>query len=324
MKALGLFGGGLDSLLACRWMKRQAVEIECVHFRTGFIKGARGRLAARWPGVATIDVAGDYLREVVLDPKYGFGSGMNPCIDCRIFMLRRAERIARSRGIELLFTGEVVGQRAMDQSRHALETVEREAAVEGRVLRPLSAALLPATRAEREGRLVLTERLRLHGRPRRAQLGLARELGLTELPTPSGRCCRLADPAFARRLRDLVSHSAASGPSDQQVELLDRGRHFRIAWNLKLIVGRTEEECRWLQQRAGESWWCQVSDRRGALGLLDGSPREGQFAIVAAVLARYSGHRSEEIVDVEICRGNRRRLLRCAAVRDADLARWRI
>jgi tRNA(Ile)-lysidine synthase TilS/MesJ len=319
IRALGLFGGGLDSFLAREWLKRQGVEIECVHFRTGFV------IEAYDAGpVETIDVSRDYLRQVVLEPKYGYGSAMNPCVDCRIFMLRRASELARSRGIDLLFTGEVVGQRAMDQSRHALATTEREAGVEGRVLRPLSAGLLEPTDAERDGRLALGERPRLHGSTRRGQLELARRLGIEGFPTPSGRCCKLADPAFARRLRDLLEHRDDTALAEKDLERLDRGRHFRLAWDLKVIVGRDETESRWLVEHAGDDWVAQAADGRGAPALVEGTPREETSEALGAVIARYAGQRGEEAVEVELRRGDERRRLFAKAASEDELARKRI
>jgi len=330
IRALGLFGGGLDSVLAREWLRRQSVRVECVHFRTGFVNDAYRPVARSLDDaddaavVETIDVSRDYLRQVVLEPKYGYGSAMNPCVDCRIFMLRRANELARSRGSDLLFTGEVVGQRAMDQSRHALATTEREAGVEGRVLRPLSAGLLGPTDAEREGRLALRERPRLHGSTRRGQLELARRLGIEDFPTPSGRCCKLADPAFARRLRDLLEHRDETARTEEDLERLDRGRHFRLAWDLKVIVGRDEEESRWLGEHVGDDWIARAADGRGALALVEGTPRDEQTEAVGAVVARYAGQRGEEEVEVELRRGEERRRLVAKPASEDELARRRI
>lgn len=324
MRALGLFGGGLDSLLARAWLRRQGLAVESVHFHTGFVKNANRETVEHEPRTTTVDVSRDYLERVVLQPRFGYGSAMNPCLDCRIFMLRRAAELAAARGIELLFTGDVVGQRSMDQSRRALTTIEREAGVAGRVLRPLSAGLLPPTLAEQQGRFELDPRLRLHGRTRRGQLDLARHLGLERFPTPSGGCCRLADPAYARRLRDLLSHSERRVPERPALERLQRGRHLRIAWNLKLVVGRNEEECRWLERHAGEDWIVDAAGGPGALGLLEGTPSDGQLDSAGSVIARYSGRGGGGPVEISFRRGPLRRSIRVRAACEATLARWQI
>jgi hypothetical protein len=272
----------------------------------------------------SVDVSRDYLDSVVLQPKYGYGSAMNPCLDCRIYMLRHGDEIARERGIDLLVTGEVLGQRAIDQSRRALRTAEREARVERRVFRPLSAALLPTTAHDTQDDATSTIRLRVHGSSRRAQLELARQLAVTDWPTPSGRCCRLADPVFARRLRDLLSHRDGDPPSREELELLTRGRHFRLAWNLKLIVARDADECVWLAEFAARGWSCRSVDGHGAEGLLEGDPRVEQLPKVARFVARYTGGDRCETVEIELSRGKRSHRIRAVSATDDQLARARI
>jgi hypothetical protein len=274
--------------------------------------------------IEIVDVARDYLEQVVRSPRYGYGSAMNPCTDCRIFMLRRADEIARARGIDLLCTGEVVGQRAIDQSRHALARAEEEAGVAGRVIRPLSAGLLPPTRAEPDGRRLFDEPLRLHGRARRGQLELAERWGIEARPVPSGGCCKLADPGFAARLRDLLSHHAAEEITEERLARLECGRHFRLAWNLKLIVGRDEDESRWLAERAVGQWSCQAADGRGAFCLVEGSPDGDREAVVGAVAARYAGRRAGRPVAIQLRRADERRVVVASPASDEDLARWRI
>jgi tRNA U34 2-thiouridine synthase MnmA/TrmU len=326
-RALGLFAGGLDSLLAAVLLRRQGVEVECVYFSTGFGReGYERRCRERstrgeWPPLEVIDVSASYLRQVVLEPRHGYGGAMNPTIDCRIFMLREAARIARRRGSSLVFTGDVLGQRAMEQSRSSLMRVDVESDLEGRVLRPLSARLLPSTFAEREGWVDREALERVHGRSRRRQLELARRFGVTGFPTPSGGCCRLAQPCYARRLRDQLTHTEKIRPID--LELLKRGRHFRLAWNLKVVLGRDEEENAWLEERAGVGWTCQVSDGRGALALVCGEPGD-RLARVAALAVRYSKARSRPTVEVTARRGGEVRRVSVPAAVPAETEAWRI
>lgn len=329
VRLLCLFGGGLDSRLTRELLARSGSNAEFVHFRTGFVKDGRGWAVGAEGGtsgapVEVVDVARDYLAQVVRSPRHGYGAAMNPCLDCRIFMLRRADAIARARGIDLLCTGEVVGQRAFDQSRHALARIEGDAGVAGRVLRPLSAGLLPPVRVGRQDRPLFDEPLRLHGRSRRGQLELARRWGVEPRPVPSGGCCKLADSVFAARLRDLLSHHGAEEITELRLARLDRGRHFRLAWNLKVIVGRDEAESRWLREQAGGEWSCRATDGRGAFCVVEGSPEGDRKVAAAAIVARYAGGRDGVPVEIEMTRGEERLVASVEAASEEDLARWRI
>jgi hypothetical protein len=329
VRLLCLFGGGLDSRLMRELLVRAGSTAEFVHFRTGFVKDGRlsaveAERAAGGAPIEVVDVAGDYLAQVVRSPRHGYGAAMNPCLDCRIFMLRRADEIARARGIDLLCTGEVVGQRAIDQSHHALARTEDEAGVAGRVLRPLSGGLLPPVRGGEDDFPLLHEPLRLHGRSRRGQLELARRWGVEPRPVPSGGCCKLADPVFAARLRDLLSHHGTEEITETRMSRLDRGRHFRLAWNLKIIVGRDEAESCWLREQVGGDWSCRAADGRGAFCVVEGSPEGDRKGVAAAIAARYAGRRDGGAVEIEMKCGDQRRMALVGPASEEDLARWRI
>jgi tRNA U34 2-thiouridine synthase MnmA/TrmU len=334
-RAIGLMSGGLDSTLAAGLLKEQGVDVEGIHFSTGFCKVDHRRALGRGEDradprrlrnralaagasleipVEIVDVAEEYLREVVLRPRHGYGSAMNPCIDCRIFMLKKASEIARERGADVIFTGEVIGQRPMSQHKAALRIVEEESGLAGSVLRPLSARHLAPTPAERDGRIDRDRLGDLTGRSRTPQIEMARRIGVEDYPAPSGGCCYLADQNFARRLRDLVKHTGKEHIRLDDILLLKIGRHFRMTADLKLIVARDEAESRFLQQGAAGRWVCQVADGRGAVVRVEGDPDEEQIAQVASVAARYSRHRAEERVEVRLKREGEERL---AGVRPA-------
>jgi len=328
-RALGLVSGGLDSLLAERAMIRLGFDTRAVYFRTGFAKPARElqlppASADRSP-VRIVDVREPYLEQVVLKPRYGYGSGMNPCVDCRIFMLGQAGRLAHEERIDLLFTGDVIGQRDFDQSRAALQRIDDEAGVAGRVLRPLCAGLLEPTLAEAHGWVDRGNLLRLHGRARAGQFELARQYGLERFPAPSGGCCRLADRGVARRLRDLLSHRAAGSVVIDELELLDVGRHFRLAWDVKVIVGRNLGECTRLARYAGERHWTvEPTSGPGALGLIEGRPDETRMSEVASLVARYSGTRGGQVREFTIRGPEAQHRVRAAAADPKRVERWRI
>lgn len=318
VKAIGLISGGLDSTLAARLLQDQGVEVEGVHFSTGFCRVDHRRALKRPSDLARpdrvrnealragadltapveiVDVQEEYLREVVLHPKHGYGSAMNPCIDCRIFMLRKAAELAAEKGADVVFTGEVVGQRPMSQHHAALATIEEESGLRGKLLRPLSAKHLPPTAAEEDGRIDRSRLGTANGRSRNFQLDLARASGIEEFPTPSGGCCFLADKNFAARMRDLIAHRDPATIGREDLFLLKVGRHFRLAHDLKVVLGRDEAESRLLKAHAAARTTCQVTDGRGSLGVVEGTGEDRDLE-VAALAARYSRHRLEDRVSV--------------------------
>lgn len=237
MKALALISGGLDSLLAALVIKAQGIEVIGVKFKIPFYK----RKVLDIPGagfeVKEIDL-GEYFLEVIRNPRYGFGSNMNPCIDCKILMLKKAKEIMPSCGAQFVITGEVLGQRPMSQHKEALINIGKKSGLEGLLVRPLSARLLSATTPEKEGWISRDKLLDISGRSRKRQLELVKEFGIGEFAQPAGGCL-LTDPGFSVRLKELMGHGEISFDN---VELLKIGRHFRLSARAKLIVGRNEEE----------------------------------------------------------------------------------
>jgi tRNA-uridine 2-sulfurtransferase len=344
-RVLGLISGGLDSTLAARLLRDQGLEVEGVHFATGFCKIDHRRVVDRSEDrlregrlrnealhagaeleipVEIVDVADEYLREVVLRPKYGYGSAMNPCIDCRIFMLRKAREMADARGAEVVFTGEVVGQRPMSQHHASLRTIEQESGLEDRLLRPLSAAHLPPTRAEREGRVDRSRLEAIHGRTRRGQFDLAARFAIRDYPTPSGGCCFLADENFGRRMRDLLAHHDPERIGREDLLLLKVGRHFRLAHDLKVVMGRDEPESTFLRLHAGDRWTCQVADGAGSYGVVEGDPLADRAPLVASVAARYSRHRANSRIAVRLERRGEVQLVETLAASESSLEAWRL
>jgi len=323
VRALGLLSGGLDSRVAAAMLVRLGLRVESVHFKTGFGRAEYER-AAKGTVDHDVDVIEEFFHKVLLKPRFGYGSAMNPCIDCRIFMLRKAARLAKQRSLDFLFTGEVIGQRSMGQSRSSLQRIEREAGLEGRLLRPLCAALMPQTAAERQGLVDRGALGRIHGSSRKRQFALARKLGLKDYPTPAAGCCRLADRAFAHRLRDELAHRKNQFIPQDELELLARGRHFRLSWDLKAILGRDLEESSWLAERAQGRWSLQVADGRGSFGILVGEGDPSSRRSAAALAARYSSQRRSALVAVLLRREGDDSRLEVRPATDEQVEAWRL
>jgi tRNA-specific 2-thiouridylase len=291
-KAIALLSGGLDSTLAVRLMLDQGIEVEALNFVTPFCQcNRKGRCEALHVAeqfdipCKTIAVTDEFF-ERIRQPKYGYGSGMNPCLDCRILMFTKARQRMRETGADFVFTGEVLGERPMSQRRDAMRIIERESGFEGRLLRPLCAQLLAPTIPEQKGLVDREKLLAISGRSRKPQMALAREHAITDYPCPAGGCL-LTDPGFARRMRDLVQHSPDFGLND--VSLLKVGRHFRLSPTAKAIVGRDERENERLVTlaRLGDILF-EVQDWGSPVTLLRGETCDQEIPLAAAITARYS------------------------------------
>jgi len=291
-KAIALLSGGLDSTLAVKLILNQGIKVEALNFVTPFCTcNRRGRCEAAHVAerfdipLKIIPLTEEFFR-VVRKPKYGYGSGMNPCLDCRILMLSKAKEYMEEVGADFVFTGEVLGERPMSQRRDAMRIIERESGLDGRLLRPLSAKLLPPTIPEREGIVDREKLLALRGRSRKGQMALAEKYGINDYPCPAGGC-RLTDPNFARRMRDLVRYKEDFDLND--VNLLKVGRHFRLSPKAKAVVGRNEEENRRILALAKEGdLLFEVKGCGSPITLLRGAADEEELRLAAAITARYS------------------------------------
>lgn len=310
---IGLLSGGLDSALAALVVRDAGAEVTCLHFFTGFcVTGHNSRIGRKNRPIANhalnvaadiripvelIDISEEYL-PMVTNPKHGYGANMNPCVDCRIFMLERAKRYMEDVGADFVFTGEVVGQRPMSQLRHTIRLTEREAGLEGRLLRPLSAKLLEPTNVEKAGLVDREKLLDFHGRSRKPQLELAEKLGIREFMQPAGGCCFLTDENYSRKLRDLLKARTGETLSMDDVYLLGVGRHFRLGPSLKIIVGRDEVENNFLQYYVENRWSAHATDYAGPNVLVMGEPTNDAFGVIASLVARYCDGKNERSVSV--------------------------
>ena len=240
--------GGLDSTLATKITKDLGVELIALNTVSAFCLCNHRSSSGCFHGVnstakdlniklISLSVAEEFL-EIVKCPKHGYGSNMNPCIDCRILLFKKAKEVMQKEGASFVITGEVLGQRPMSQKLHTMRLIEKESGLEGMVVRPLSAKVLEPTIPEKNGWINREKLLAISGRGRRAQFDLAKEFGINDYPCPSGGCL-LTDPEFSRKLKDLMTHGEFNL---KEVQLLKVGRHFRLSERAKLVVGRNELE----------------------------------------------------------------------------------
>jgi tRNA-uridine 2-sulfurtransferase len=306
-KALVMFSGGLDSVTATHLLKQQGIEIVALHFVLPFYSGlglehhSVQRYAKQLDVRLRIEEEGEEFLEMIRNPTFGFGKHANPCVDCRIYRLRKAKKIMEQEGASFIATGEVVGQRPMSQRMDCLYRIEQQAGLKGYLLRPLSAKLLSPTVPEQEGIVDRESLFGLSGRSRKAQLGYARHHGL-EHASPAGGCV-LTNVETARRYDDLVRYSPNYTLTDFQ--RIAYGRHFRLSPAFIVIVSRDESENEILERliRPG-TYQFLLADVLGPLAIGVGeTPCKEHVELAAALCARYSKVRNEERVRVKVIFG---------------------
>lgn len=294
MKAIALLSGGLDSILATRLILDQSIEVEALYFLTAFCactskedaclasKSASDNLGIK---LKIFEIGREYF-EIIKRPKYGYGSNINPCIDCRIFMFKKAAEYMKTSGASFIFTGEVLGQRPMSQRKDAMNIIERDSGLKGMIVRPLSAGLMEETIAEKNGWIKREKLLSISGRSRKPQIKLAKEFGIKDYPGPAGGCL-LTDPGFAIRMRDLIKHTPHFTTND--VELLKVGRYFRLGPEVKLVVGRNEKENDRLLSIAKDSdmLFFPADEAKGPVGVGRGVFSATDILKASRIIARY-------------------------------------
>lgn len=310
-KAIALVSGGLDSTLSVLLIRDQGIEVEALNFNHEFgcAKDKNYIISIsqkfNFP-VRFIDLGEKFLR-ILRRPKFGYGKNLNPCIDCRILMLKEAKKCMEDSGASFIITGEVLNQRPLSQKMRTLELIDKEAGVSGYVLRPLSALKLKETVPEKEGIVKRDLLLGIEGRSRRTQIELAKKYGLDDFPTPSGGCL-LTDPIYSMRLKELLEHE--ENPDIRQIRLLKIGRHFRIHPKLKAIVGRKRSENELLNIHASPGdLILHTLNFPGPTVLLVGEVEEKDIEFAAMICARYSDGKDAKKVKVralKVLEGNRR------------------
>ncbi|MBE3036494.1 MAG: tRNA 4-thiouridine(8) synthase ThiI [Candidatus Atribacteria bacterium] len=300
IKAVALFSGGLDSILALKLIQEQGIEVKGVNFKTPFFGLGEAFVIVKDLDInlKIIDITEELLK-ILKKPKYGFGKNMNPCIDCHALMFKKAGEYMNKIGASFILSGEVLGERPMSQNRDSLSIIERESGFEGKILRPLSALLLTETIPEKGGLVDRNKLLDISGRSRKRQIKLADEMGIKDYPSPAGGC-KLTEPAFSKRLRDLFTQESFSL---EEIELLKLGRHFRLSKDIKLVVGRNKEENEQLQNFFQDGdFLFKAKNLKGPVSLLKKGSKVNNELIDKScqITARYCDRNEEENEEVNI------------------------
>lgn len=316
-RAIALVSGGLDSMLAVRAIQAEGCYVEGINFYTGFcVEGHTHatrprknkkpkRNDALWVAAElefelhVVDISEEY-KDILINPRYGYGAHMNPCLDCKCFMVRKAHEWMLEHDFDFIITGEVIGQRPKSQRRDTMPVVSRESGAGERLLRPLCAKNLPPTLPERMG---WVNRERLHdfsGRSRKPQMALARQFGLTDYAQPSGGCCFLTDARYSAKLADLWRARGNPGYEIDDIMLLKVGRHIRPAPYFKLIVAREEGENNFMEGYRHRFIQLDTLSHPGPLTLVDGTPGEDDLHLAARLTARFGKGREADVVTLRI------------------------
>jgi tRNA-uridine 2-sulfurtransferase len=292
-KAVALISGGLDSILAAKIVMEQGFDIIGLYCTSPFSK-SYGREqethAARVSKAIGIelqifDMGQEYI-ELVRSPAHGYGKNVNPCIDCKIFMLKKARAVMEELNSPFVVTGEVLGQRPMSQRRDTFHVIERDADMRGMVLRPLSAKLLPPTQGELNGTVDREKLLSISGRSRNVQFRLAERYGISGFSPPAGGCL-LTDKNFSAKLRDLFEDNIAVNPDD--IRLLTLGRHYRFDAGVKIVLGRNNNENNVLMSIASQGYHLFMPQGfPGPVALLNGTPTQDVKQIIGRLIITYS------------------------------------
>ena len=329
-KVVALLSGGLDSQLAVKMMQKQGFEVSAVAIKTPFCdfdcgRGCgfeiHGRADDLGVNLKTVYLGDEYI-EMLKNPKHGFGAGMNPCVDCRAMMFDAAKKHMDEIGAEFIISGEVVGQRPMSQHRPALKTIEKDSGLEGKIVRPLSAGLLPPTEPEKNGLIKREDLGMIRGRSRKPQLAMAKEFGIQDPPNAGGGCL-LTDPGFGLRAKDLFNHTET--PTTNDIDLLKIGRHFRLDENAKLIVGRDHNENEIIKALAlPDDIILEAKDQMGPTTMIRGKELEKHKGLAASVTLRYSDAPSDQKSKVVFKVGNEQSEILAHKASEEEYLKYRI
>jgi len=319
VRALGLSSGGLDSILSALILRDQGIEVEWIAFETPFFSSIKARQAAyktKIP-ITVENITQTYLK-MLKNPPCGYGKHMNPCMDCHALMLRLAGTIMKKKDFNFLFSGEVLGQRPMSQTKSSLRYVEKHSDIDGYILRPLSAKRLPLTIPEKEGLVNRELLLDISGRSRKSQIKLAEKFGITEYPNPAGGCL-LTDKGYSARLKDLFEHQNTY--TEKELHLLKYGRHLRLNNNIKLIIGRTEQDNEKIitYHNSSRDTVIKIKDFPGPIVLIPHRAGKNIIIKAASICAGYSKAPNNTQVDAQVVNSCGSEIIKVTGISPAEV-----
>lgn len=324
VRALGLSSGGLDSILSALVLRDQGIEVAWVSFETPFFTADKARKAARSTGIPLTvrDITPTYL-EMLKNPHCGYGQHMNPCLDCHALMFRLAGEMMEGEGFDFLFSGEVMGQRPMSQTRSSLRYVEKNSGFEGLIVRPLSAQRLPETIPEKNGWIRREALHGISGRSRKPQIALAEQFHVVDYPNPAGGCL-LTDKNYSARLKDLFDHTDSFTEGD--LHLLKHGRHLRITPRIKIIAGRDQRDNEAILRRCdpGRDTLIRTLDVPGPVVLVCGPASRDDLLTAAAVCVGFSKAPLHTAREVSITRPGGVETVKLQGLSPEEMRRWAI
>lgn len=319
VRALGLCSGGLDSRLAAVVLRNIGVEVEWITFETPFFSADKAKQASKLLGIPLrVENITEVYLPMLKNPNCGYGKYMNPCLDCHALMFRLAGKYMGEKGFDFLFSGEVLGQRPMSQTKPSLRYVEKNSGYDGYILRPLSAKLLPETIPEKEHLVDRGQLLDISGRGRKQQIELAKEFGVTDYPAPAGGCL-LTDKGYSARLKDYFEHQPV--PAERELHLLKHGRHFRLPRGGKIIVGRTKNDNDFLEKYVNTSKDTLIRLHRqpGPLVLFQGEWDEPSAKLAASICVGYSKAPKDSGVQVELATPKGKQMVQVIGIPPTDV-----
>ena len=300
IRALGLCSGGLDSILSALVLRDQGIEVEWISFETPFFSADKAKAASKHINVPlTVQKITPIYMEMLKQPPAGYGKNMNPCMDCHALMFRLAGEVMTQKGFDFLFSGEVLGQRPMSQTKSALRYVEKHSGYDGYIVRPLSAKLLPETKMESKGMVKRDLLLDIRGRSRKPQIELAKKYNISHYPAPAGGCL-LTDKGYSDRLKDLFAHQ--DHYSEIDLELLKYGRHIRLTNENKIVVGRTRQDNDYIMACyvPEKDVMIKLESRPGPVVLAPGGGSREALLKAAAICAGYSKGVAEPTINAVV------------------------
>ncbi len=321
-KAVALISGGLDSLLAAKAMQEQGIHVEGINFYTGFCveghthairkkdKDKNKRNNALWSAeqlgikLHIVDIVEEY-KQVVINPKHGYGANLNPCLDCKIFMVTKAKEWIKKHNFDFIITGEVIGQRPMSQRKETMPVISAESGADDLLLRPLCAQNLPPTKPETEGWVDRERLFDFSGRSRKPQIELAHKWGFEDFAQPAGGCCFLTDASYSVKLQDLWDNRPTKDYEIDDIMLLKVGRHIRPSERYKIIVAREEGETRFLSGYKKQYQTIKTLSHSGPIAIIEGEQlTDDEITLASSIVARYSKGKMADSVELNYNDGN--------------------